>query len=248
MKNAIIFGANSDIANKLVHKLARKGFNLCLCSRNKELLELNALDIRNRYQVKVKVEIIDFTIDNIYLHETVLPQIVHNFAETIDLICIAHGFLPKQELCSTKINDELNNLQVNAVSIITICNYFANYMRRQKDGVIAVISSVAGLRGRQSNYSYGAAKGLLNTYLQGLRNSLFPDNVHVLTIIPGFVDSKMTKEFTKGFLWVKPEKVADDIYRAIIKKKDIIFTPWFWKYIMKIVCLIPERIFKRMKL
>lgn len=248
MKNAIIFGANSDIANQLAHKLAKKGFNLCLCSRNKDLLELNAQDLRQRYNIKVTAEIVDFTGDNIDLHTRILPQIVKNFAEKIDLIFIAHGFLPKQEQCATNITAELNNLQVNAISIITICNYFANYMRQQRDGTIAVISSVAGLRGRQSNYSYGAAKGLLNIYLQGLRNSLYSHNIHVLTILPGFVDTKMTKEFKKGLLWAKPEKVAEDIYQAIIKKKDVIFTLWFWKYIMKIICLIPERKFKKMEL
>lgn len=248
MKNAIIFGANSDIACSLTHKLAASGYNLYLCGRNENLLELNARDLKNRYNIETSIKIIDFAMSNSQLHDSILPELCNSFAKNIDLIFIAHGFLPNQELCAENIDDELNNFQVNALSVITICNFFAKLMKKQGYGTIAAISSVAGLRGRQSNYSYGAAKGFLNIYLQGLRNSLFHSNVHVLTIMPGFVDTKMTKNFKKGALWASPDKVANDIYNAILKKKDVLFTPWFWKYIMKIICFIPEGIFKKLKM
>ncbi len=113
---------------------------------------------------------------------------------------------------------------------------------------LAVISSVAGDRGRQSNYIYGAAKGGLTVFLQGLRNRLAPKGIHVLTIKPGFVDTPMTKDFKKGFLWVKPEAVARSIVKAVNKKRDVVYAPWFWRYIMLIIRLIPERIFKKMTL
>jgi decaprenylphospho-beta-D-erythro-pentofuranosid-2-ulose 2-reductase len=121
-------------------------------------------------------------------------------------------------------------------------------MKQNETGTIAVISSVAGDRGRKSNYVYGSAKGGLTIFLQGLRNALSGSGVHVLTIKPGFVDTPMTNDFTKGLLWAKPEKVAKDIKRAIDKKKNIIYTPWFWRWIMLIIRLIPESVFKKMNL
>jgi len=111
-----------------------------------------------------------------------------------------------------------------------------------------VISSVAGDRGRQSNYIYGTAKGALSLFLQGLRNRLHPANVCVVTIKPGFVDTPMTANFKKGALWAKPETVARGIYRAIKKRKNSVYLPWFWWPIMMIIRHIPEPIFKRMKL
>jgi short-subunit dehydrogenase len=111
-----------------------------------------------------------------------------------------------------------------------------------------VISSVAGDRGRQSNYIYGSAKGALNIYLQGLRNRLHKANVQVLTIKPGFVDTPMTHEFKKGLLWVKPQTIAKDIVKGITHRRHEIYTPGFWRFIMLIIKLIPECLFKRLKL
>ena len=136
----------------------------------------------------------------------------------------------------------------NFISVVSLLTQLANHFSAKKSGTIAVISSVAGDRGRQSNYIYGAAKGALSVLLQGLRNRLYSDNVHVLTIKPGFVDTPMTSEIKKNFLFVKPEYVAAAIKSAVEKKKDVIYVPWFWRYIMLIIKLIPEFIFKRLSL
>ena len=124
----------------------------------------------------------------------------------------------------------------------------ANQCETQQHGCLAVISSVAGERGRQSNYIYGAAKGGLNLFLQGLRNRLTQAGVTVITIKPGFVDTPMTTAFPKNALFASAETVGAGVYRAIMKKKDIAYVPSFWRWIMLIIRLIPERVFKRLAL
>ena len=108
------------------------------------------------------------------------------------------------------------------------------------------ISSVAGDRGRQSNYFYGAAKGGLSTFLGGLRNRLFRRGVHVVTVKPGFVDTPMTAGMKKNALFVPPSAVAESIVRAVELRRDVVYVPWFWRAIMLFVRLVPERMFKRM--
>jgi len=124
----------------------------------------------------------------------------------------------------------------------------ANRFERQGFGCIAVISSVAGDRGRQSNYIYGTAKGALTIFLQGLRNRLHKSGVHVLTIKPGFVDTPMTSEFKKGLLGVGPESIAKGSHRAIARKKNVVYLPWFWRGVMALIKAVPERIFCRLAL
>ncbi|HEY2727571.1 MAG TPA: SDR family NAD(P)-dependent oxidoreductase, partial [Parafilimonas sp.] len=119
----------------------------------------------------------------------------------------------------------------------------------KKNGTIVGISSVAGERGRQSNYIYGSAKAGFTAYLSGLRNRLYHDNVHVLTVLPGFVNTKMTAELNLSpLLTASPEQVADAVETAIRKKKNVIYVKWFWKWIMKIIKNIPEGMFKKKKL
>ena len=121
-------------------------------------------------------------------------------------------------------------------------------MQERRKGCIAVVTSVAGDRGRQSNFIYGAAKAMVSTYLQGLRGRLFPHNVAIVDIKPGFVDSPMTAHLPKGALWAQPDQIAQRIVRAVEKKRTTIYTPGFWRLIMIIVCSVPEFIFKRLKL
>jgi len=124
----------------------------------------------------------------------------------------------------------------------------ANRFEAQRHGTLAVIGSVAGDRGRQSNYVYGTAKGALAIFLQGLRNRLHPAGVRVLTVKPGFVDTPMTASFKKGPLWAAPEAVAAAIVAAVERGRDVIYTPWFWWGIMTLIKLVPERVFKKLKL
>jgi short-subunit dehydrogenase len=132
------------------------------------------------------------------------------------------------------------------VSLLTL---LANYFQSRGRGSIVAISSVAGDRGRKSNYVYGAAKGMVTLFLQGLRNRLASKGVTVVTIKPGFVDTPMTKDFDRsGPLWTQPPAIARGIVRAVERRRDVAYLPWFWQLIMLVIRHIPERIFKRMSL
>jgi short-subunit dehydrogenase len=147
------------------------------------------------------------------------------------------------------VSAAVREFNTNAVSIIALLTRFANIVEQQRRGTIAVISSVAGDRGRQSNYLYGSAKAALSTFCDGLRARLFKVGAHVVTIKPGFVATPMTAGLPlPGPLVATPEKVAGDIVRAIEKGKDVIYTPWFWWGIMLIIRSIPGRVFKRLSL
>jgi hypothetical protein len=166
-----------------------------------------------------------------------------------DAALITHGTLPDQACCETDMSYAVREFRTNAESVITCLIGLAGRFESQGSGVIAVIGSVAGDRGRGSNYLYGAAKSAVATFASGLRGRLFKSGVHVLTIKPGFVDTPMTKGLPLPQALVVPaEKVAADIVRAIEKKRDVLYTPWFWRYIMLFILHIPNVVFKRMKL
>jgi short-subunit dehydrogenase len=167
----------------------------------------------------------------------------------LDGVIVCHGMTPRD---AGGLDDDTlrETFQINFVSVALLVNAAAVYFEPRRAGVIAAISSVAGDRGRQSNFVYGAAKAALSTYLQGLRNRLQPSGVHVLTIKPGFVDTPMTRgmKLPAKFLVAKPDRVAADIERAILQRRDVVYTPWFWRWIMAVIGMIPEPIFKRLKL
>jgi hypothetical protein len=166
----------------------------------------------------------------------------------IDIALIAHGTLPDQKACEASVELTLQEINTNGLSVIALATRVANRMEAQGSGSIAVISSVAGDRGRQSNYVYGAAKGLVTRFLQGLRNRLAKKGVQVLTIKPGFVDTPMTAAFKKGALWAQPDDVARGILAAIENGKNEVYLPGFWWLIMAIIRHIPEPIFKKLSL
>lgn len=246
MQNAIIFGATSTIAQAVIYKLGQQGYNLYLLARDFAQMNDLAQDLLVRYpQIKIELAPYDASKDSGEMLEKKINTAFKHWG-SIDLVFIAHGNLPIQKQCEESWDMTKETIQVNALSVIEICHKITPKLKQQKQGTIAVISSVAGERGRQSNYIYGTTKGMINIYLQGLRNSLHSDNIHVLTILPGFVDTKMTARFQKSILWAQPEAVANDIMKAINKKQSILYTPWFWRYIMLIVKLVPENIFKKL--
>jgi short-subunit dehydrogenase len=146
-------------------------------------------------------------------------------------------------------NESLRTINTNYTGAVSILNIVAADYARRKSGTIVGISSVAGMRGRQSNYLYGSAKAAFTAYLSGLRNKLFHSNVHVLTVLPGFVYTKMTEHLQLPKpLTAKPEEVALAVYEGVQKKKNIVYVKWFWRWIMKIITAIPESVFKKKKL
>ena len=245
MQKILIIGATSAIAQACAKRFAAQGHSLYLLARNSSQLESLAQDLRVRGAAAVHCA--TFEANALDTHKAILEQ-VKTELHGLDRVLIAHGTLSDQQACEQSVAITLQELQTNALSVIALLTLLANHFEQQRHGSIAVIGSVAGDRGRQSNYIYGTAKGALSIFLQGLRNRLHKSGVQVLTIKPGFVETPMTAAFPKGPLWATPEKVAQDIDKAIMKNKDVLYTPGFWRLIMLIIKSVPEQIFKRLSL
>ena len=166
-----------------------------------------------------------------------------------DISVYVIGYMTDNEQAISNWNESLKTINANYTGAVSILNIIAEDYSRKQKGVIAGISSVAGNRGRQSNYIYGSAKAALTAYLSGLRNKMYHNKVHVLTVLPGFVYTKMTEHLQLPKpLTAKPEEVADAVFRGVQKRKDIVYVKWFWKWIMSIITAVPESIFKKRKL
>ena len=245
MSTVVILGATSAIAEQFARLYACAGNHLILVARNMPALEEVKQDLISRGTDQVDCLEHDFSISE---NTAELRARVEGMSGDIDILLLTYGTLPDQDKCTSDLDYTKREFELNGLNPILTISAFSEHFKKRKRGTIAAISSVAGDRGRQSNYLYGSAKAALSVYLSGLRNTLSEYNVQVLTIKPGFVDTPMTKDFKKGLLWVKPEKVAKDIKKAIDKKKNILYTPWFWQWIMLIIKHIPEFIFKKLKL
>ncbi|MCF6345068.1 MAG: SDR family oxidoreductase [Thiomicrorhabdus sp.] len=245
-KNILIIGATSAIAQATLRLYAQAQDNLYLLGRNQEQLNTIAADATVRGANQVHIAVLD--VNQFETHQAKLNQVFETF-QTLDIVLIAHGTLPDQTACEKDVHQTMTELSTNGISTVSLLTLLANQFEKQQHGSIAVITSVAGDRGRQSNYVYGAAKGMISIFLQGLRNRLYAHNVQVLDVKPGFVDTPMTADFKKGALWAQPEQIAKSIVNAIHKKQSkTLYTPFFWAGIMLIIRNIPEMIFKRLKL
>lgn len=251
MKNILIIGANSAIAKAFCRLyLQRHGGNepitFNLVARNAAKLETLKNDLVARGASEVFTRSADLSLAT---SATETATYLAELPAPIDLALLAYGNLPVQKECEDDAAPMLEALFLNFTGAAMLLHVVAKKMEIQGQGKIGVISSVAGDRGRQSNYVYGAAKAGLDTFTAGLRNRFGHSPVQVLTIRPGFVDTPMTQDFEKkGFLWASPEKVAGDILRAFEKEKHILYTPWFWRWIMLVIRTIPERLFVKLKL
>lgn len=245
MKKILIIGACSAIAQETAKLFVKDGNSLFLADINEAGLEIVKKDLLVLNQTEIHTLFFDVT--DFSKHNELIEKAISSL-NGLDLVFIAHGTLPNQEAVQKDVNLALKEFTINATSIISLCTILANYFEEKKDGCIAVISSVAGDRGRQSNYLYGSAKGAVSLFLQGMRNRLSKSNVHILTIKPGLVDSPMTAHLPKNFLYSKPAVIANGIYSAIENKKDIVYLPKFWWLILTILKLIPESIFKKLSL
>ena len=247
MKNPnriLIIGATSAIAEQLARLLVSNGAACYLTGRDTSRLEIIAADLRVRGARQVEIESLDVT------DAHALDGLIARAAEALgglDTLIVAAGLLPDQNQVNTDTNRLRETLEVNAISARVVLSEAANYFEQQGHGQLVAIGSVAGDRGRAVNAAYGAAKGALEIFLSGLRQRLHPRGVQVLLVKPGFVDTPMTAAFKKGPLWASPERVAKDIVRAIEQGRSVIYTPWFWRWIMLIIRLIPEPIFTRLR-
>jgi short-subunit dehydrogenase len=243
MSYILILGASSDIAKAIAHKYAANSYNLLLAGRNTTEIEKDAANLHIRYDIMVKsiyFDALDF--DSHYnFYEKLNPK-------PIGVICV-FGYMPDHNKAITDFNLAKTIIDTNYTGCVSILNIIANDFEQRKNGFIAGISSCAGDRGRGSNYLYGSAKGAFSLYLSGLRNRLSKSNVHVLTVKPGFVATRMTASLDlPKLLTAQPHEVASDIYKAQQKKEDIIYTKWFWWGIMHIIKHIPEKLFKKLNL
>ncbi|MFA6036678.1 MAG: SDR family oxidoreductase [Legionellales bacterium] len=246
MKKILIIGATSAIAMASARLFAAQKAEFFLVGRNTDKLQINADDLLARGASAAHTYSLD--LNDFDAHPEMIEK-CFNTLKSIDVVLIAHGTLPDQTMCEQNVSVALQEFSSNGLSIIALLTLLANRMQAQGFGTVAVISSVAGDRGRPSNYLYGSAKAAVNTFCEGLRARLFKSKVHVLLIKPGFVDTPMTKDLSlPGLLVVKPEHVAKDIYKAILRQKNMIYTPSFWMLIMLVIKLIPTTLFKRMKI
>lgn len=245
MQKVVIIGATSAIAEATARLYAARGAQLFLLARNEARLQDIAADLRVRGSQDVSFASLD--VNDTERHAGIIEQIWSSLGR-VDVLLVAHGTLPDQAQCEASVEVALKEFATNATSTIALLTTMAPRFEAQRAGVMGVISSVAGDRGRQSNYLYGAAKAAVTAFTSGLRQRMAKVGVNVLTIKPGFVDTPMTRDFKKGALWAKPDAVAKGIVRAADRGRSVIYLPWFWLPIMLIIRHIPEFVFKRIKL
>ena len=242
-ENVLILGATSDMAVAIARQLATEGYSITLAGRNIERLSALEGDLRVRY--KAMVSSAQFDALNFGSHES----FYHSLNERPDIVICVFGLLGDQITAQENWQHAQQIIDSNFTGAASILNVVANDFERRRKGIIVGISSVAGERGRQSNYIYGSAKAGFTAYLSGLRNRLFHHGVHVVTVKPGFVKTKMIENLsTPGPLTASPKNVAVRVSRAIKKKKDIIYVLSIWSVVMLVIRMIPEAIFKRLKL
>lgn len=242
-KTVLILGASSDMAKATALRYAKAGYPLVLAARDTTMLERDASDINLRYGVEVRT--VPFDVTDTASH----PDFFNTHKDAVEGLISFIGFMGEQETSQKDFNQAEQIVMSNYTGLISIFELFAAEFEAQKAGFLVGVSSVAGDRGRKSNYIYGSAKAAFSAYLSGLRNRLFESSVQVLTVKPGFVNTKMTEGMElPQKLTAEPSEVAEDIFIAQQKGKDVIYTKWFWRFIMLIIRSIPEKIFKRLSL
>ncbi|MGA2353822.1 MAG: SDR family oxidoreductase [Terriglobales bacterium] len=243
-KKIVVLGATSGIAVEVERLLARQGHELLLIARSPQRLA----ELRADLLVRGSSNVLTYSADlaSIQGHAAVFDFVRRSLPE-YDTVLLAYGSMHDQNDSETSVDILLEELQVNFVSATAILTLFAADLEQRRTGCIAAITSVAGDRGRRSNYVYGSAKGALSLFLQGLRSRLYPAGVRVMTIKPGPVQTSMTDHMRHSARFADPEQVARDIVRALERRSpDILYTPKIWRYVMTAVEHIPETLFKRL--
>lgn len=241
----LILGATSALAHETAKLFARDGADLVLVARSEQKLAAVQGDLKVRGAKEIETIVAD--LNDFTRHQEIIEAALKPFAG-LDMALVAYGTLGDQLRCEQDVELAVQEFNNNCTSTISLLTLLANYFEPQKRGCIAVISSVAGDRGRQSNYVYGAAKAGVTVFLQGLRNRLAKKGVAVVTIKPGMVDTPMTAHLRKGLLFAKPEVVGKGIYEAMLKHKEVVYLPGYWRYVMWIIKSIPEPMFKKMNI
>ena len=245
MKKVLIIGATSAIAEHCARIWAAKGDALHLVARNEQRVQTIAADLKVRGASEVTTYCTN--LNDMEKHVELLDKADGSLG-SVDIVLVAHGTLSNQKACELSVEETLAEIHTNALSTVSLLTLIANRFEAKRNGTICVISSVAGDRGRASNYVYGSAKAMVTAFTSGLRQRLHKSNVAVVTIKPGFVDTPMTSEFKKGLLWANPNAVAKSILKAIDSQKTEVYVPGFWWAIMMLIRIIPNEIFRKILL
>ena len=242
MRKCVIFGATSAMAMETAKYLAADHDEILLVARNEEHLNTIKSDLLTRGASKV--DVLPWNASDCSSHSYLLGKL-EEICPLYDTVLFAYGSLGDQKACELDFSKTYDELNTNFLSVISLLTHIANRFEAQGTGTIACISSVAGDRGRQSNYIYGTAKGALSIFLQGLRNRLYSKGVSVITIKPGFVSTPMTANIPTNKLFISSAQAGKAIYNAIDKKRDVVYVAWYWFFIMLIIKAIPDFLFKR---
>ncbi len=243
MSTILIIGAKSDIAKATAREYAKHGYDLYLAARNVNELEAFVTDVTVRTQRTVKL--VELDILDYQSHQAFYDNLEEKPLGVISAV----GYLGDQKKAQSDFEEARQIMDTNYTGVVSLFNIIANDFEKRRSGFMVGISSVAGDRGRKSNYIYGSAKAALTAYLSGLRNRLYDAQVHVMTVKPGFVATKMTEGMDlPEKLTAQPEELAEDIYKAQQKGKNVLYTKWVWRWVMMIIKMIPEWKFKRMSI
>ena len=249
-KWVLVVGATSGIARALVRELARHNFSLILAARDGEEMETIASDLRVRSKAEIAIVPFEATPAGLVNEENDVAfwnEALEKCEGQLHGLVLCHAIMPEQELAARDWKTSRAMIETNYASYVSLLNLSAAYFENREDGFIAAIGSVAGDRGRKGNYLYGSTKAALSVLMQGVRQRLATTGVSVITIKPGPIDTAMTFGLEKLPLLVPPERVARDTLRAIRQKKEIVYTPAPWRIIMTLLCLVPEKFWKKMK-
>jgi decaprenylphospho-beta-D-erythro-pentofuranosid-2-ulose 2-reductase len=246
VRKIVVFGATSSIAQEMIRIFAKRGDKLFLVGRDQARLQIVAEDAR---ALGAGAEVMSQTADleKIEGHADLLYS-ANNFLQDANTVILAHGVLGDQKKGETDFREVERVFSTNTMSSLSLLTLVATQFEKSGRGEIVFLSSPAAERGRRSNYIYGASKAAVSTFLSGLRNRLFSSGVHVMTVYPGFVDTPMTRDFKKGPLWSEPDVVAEKIVAALDRKCLVVYTPWYWRFIMFIIRHIPESIFVKLNI
>jgi decaprenylphospho-beta-D-erythro-pentofuranosid-2-ulose 2-reductase len=244
-RKILVLGATSGIAEATCRIWASQGASLFLVARNAEKLAAVAADLKTRGASYVDTAVAD--LDDTDQHSSLLAHAVNSLTG-MDIAYLAHGVLGDQIEAERDFNTAAQILHTNFMAPVSLLTWLANFCVQRHAGTLAVLSSVAGDRGRKSNYVYGSSKGGLSAFLDGLRNRIDREGVTVLTIKPGPTKTAMTAGMPKSEKFADVDSVAESIVSAIDKRKDILYVPFQWQPIMFIIRNIPERIFKKLNL
>jgi short-subunit dehydrogenase len=243
MPTVLILGATSDMGYAIAKKFAAEGYDVQLAARKPEQLSAHQSDLQIRHNRKCTIHAFDA------LDYASHAAFYNSLSPKPDVSICVIGYMNDNEKVIQDWAETAKTINTNYTGAVSILNLIAADYTQKGSGTIVGISSVAGNRGRQSNYIYGSAKAGFTAYLSGLRNALFKRGVHVMTVLPGFVYTKMTEHLQLPKpLTAQPADVANVIYHGVLKKSNVVYVKWFWRWIMLIITTIPEAFFKKLKL